>query len=280
MASRRTFLAAACALTSTIAKPRLPVLMGLEIYSLRGEAEKDLPATLALIRKLGFEEVEGGDFFGRSAAEFRKLLDGNGLKLTSMMAAYDRLSTDINSVADDAHILGAEYVVCSTVPHRKKLTAEDCERAIGRLNRFGENLAKTGLHCCYHTHGVEFGKSPEGTLFDTLATRTNPKFVNFEMDIFWIVYAYQDPVRLLHRYPGRFPLMHVKDIRKGTTLGGSPGDVPEETSVPLGKGLVDISAALRAARETGVRHCYIEDEAVDAIRQIPESLRYLESVRL
>jgi sugar phosphate isomerase/epimerase len=280
MTSRRTFLTAACALASAIAKPGLSSLMGLEIYSVRREAEKDLPATLALIRKLGFKEVEDGDLFGRSAAEFRKLLDGNGLKLTSMMAAYDRLNTDIDAAAADAHTLGAEYVVCSTVPHRKKLTAEDCERAIGSLNRFGENLAKAGLRCCYHTHGIEFGKSPDGTLFDTLVKRTNPKFVNFEMDIFWIVYAYQDPVKLLHQYPGRFPLMHVKDIRKGTALGGSPGDVLEEDSVPLGQGLVDISAALRAARETGVRHYYIEDEAVDAFRQIPESLRYLESVRL
>jgi len=254
--------------------------MGLEIYSLRGEAEKDLPATLALIRKFGFEEVEGGDFYGRSATEFRKLLDSNGLKLTSMMAAYDRLSRDINSVAEDAHTLGAEYVVCSTVPHKKKLTAEECEHAIESLNRFGENLAKAGLRCCYHIHGIEFEKSPHGTLFDTLAKGTNPKFVNFEMDIFWIVFAYQDPVKLLHQYPGRFPLMHVKDIRKGTALGGLPGDVLEEASVPLGTGLVDIPVVLRAARETGVRHCYIEDEAVDAARQIPESLRYLENLNL
>jgi sugar phosphate isomerase/epimerase len=281
MISRRAFLAAAaCAPESVAARQRLPVPMGLEIYSLRGEARRDLPGTLALIRQFGFKEVEGGEFYGHSAAQFRKLLDENGLKLTSMMAAYDRLNSDINSVADDAHTLGTEYVVCSTVPHRKKLTAEDCAQATGSLNRFGEHLAKAGLRCCYHIHGIEFGKSPDGTLFDTLANGTNPRFANFEMDIFWIVFAYQDPVKLLHRYPGRFPLMHVKDIRKGTTLGGSPGDVREEASVPLGTGLVDIPAVLRAARETGVRHYYIEDEAVDAARQIPASLRYLESVRL
>ena len=277
MISRRTFLGA-CTLAAAAQRSQATP-MGLEIYSLRGAAEKNLPATLALIRKLGFTEVEGGDFYGRTAAEFRTMLDGNGLKLTSMMAAYDRLNTDISAVADDAHTLGAEYVVCSTVPHKKKLTAEDCARAIESLNRFGENLAKAGLRCCYHTHGIEFEKSADGTLFDTLVKGTNPQFVNFEMDIFWIVYAYQDPVKLLHRYPGRFPLMHVKDIRKGTALGGSPGDVMEEDSVPLGKGLVDIPAALRAARETGVRHYYIEDEAVDAAEQLPESLRYLESLR-
>ena len=99
------------------------------------------------------------------------------------------------------------------------------------------------------------------------------------MDIFWIVYAYQDPVKLLHQYPGRFPLMHVKDIREETALGGSPGDVLEEDSVPLGTGLVDIPAALRTARKTGVRHFYIEDEAMDAVPQISESLRYLERIR-
>ena len=85
-------------------------------------------------------------------------------------------------------------------------------------------------------------------------------------------------MKLLHKYPGRFPLMHLKDIRKGTALGGSPGDVLEEASVTIGKGLVDIGAALRAARATGVRHYYLEDEAVDASRQIPESLRYLDSI--
>lgn len=280
MTSRRTFLSTVYALASATAKAGPSVPMGLEIYSLRREAQKDLPATLALIRKFGFTEIEGGDFFGRSAAEFRHLLDINHLKLTSMMAAYDHLRAEINSVADDAHAVGAEYVVCSTVPHKKKLTPEDCERAIESLNRFGENLAKAGLRCCYHIHGIEFGKSTDGTLFDRLANGTNPKCVNFEMDIFWIVYARQDPVKLLHQYPGRFPLMHVKDIRKDTPLGGSPGDVLEEASVPLGQGLLDIPAALRAATETGVRHYYIEDEAVDAARQISESLRYLESIRL
>lgn len=234
-----------------------------------------------MIRDFGFKEAEVSGLYGHTAAEFRRLLDKNGLKATSMMAEHDRLATNIRSVADDAHTLGVEYVVCGTIPHTKKhLTEEDCRRAASDLNRWGETFLGSGLHCCYHTHGIEFDRSADGTVFDTLAKSTSPKFINFEMDIFWIVFAYQDPARLLRQYPGRFPLMHVKDIGKGTALGGSPGDVLEEASVPLGKGIVDIPAALRAARETGVRHYYIEDEAVDAARQIPQSLRYLESVRL
>lgn len=278
MISRRAFLHSSAALP-LFAKQRAP-RVGLEIYSLRREAEKDLPATLALIRKFGFTELEVSTGYGRSAADFRRLLDDAGLRATSMMAEYARLDKQIDAVAADAHALGAEYVVCSTIPHKKQLTAEDCYRAIGEFARWGETLSGADLRLCYHTHGIEFAKSSDGTLFDTLVKRTDTKFVNFEMDIFWIVFAFQDPVKMLHRYPGRFPLMHVKDMRKDTPRGGSPGDVLEEASVPLGTGILDIPAILRAAEKTGVRHYYIEDEAVDAARQIPESLRYLESVRL
>jgi len=278
MISRREFLAAAP--TAVFAAVNKTPSIGLEIYSLRREAEHDLPATLALIRTFGFDEVEVSGLYGHSPAEFRQLLDKNNLKATSMMAEHDRLAREIDSVAADAHTLGAEFVVCGTIPHKKKhLMDEECVRAAEDLNRWGEKLLGAGLHYCYDTHGIEFDRSADGTVFDTLARHCDEKFINFEMDIFWIVFAYQDPVKLLHRYPGRFPLMHVKDIGKGTALGGSPGDVLEEASVPLGKGLVNIPAALHAAQETGVRHYYIEDEAVDAKEQIPESLRYLAGIR-
>lgn len=277
--SRRQFLMAVGASLAPGARPKFSGTFGLEIYSLRREAEKDLPATLAMIRKFGITDVEMGDLYGRSAPDFRRLLDKAGLKASSMMAAHARLAGEIQAVARDAREIGADYVVCSTIPHHKHITAQDCHRAIEDFNRWGKVLAESKLRLCYHTHGVEFVPSPEGTLFDTLVKSTDPKFVNYEMDIFWIVFAHHDPVKWLHKYPGRFPLMHVKDIRKDTPLGGSPGDVLEEASVILGQGLVDIPAALRAAEATGVRHYYIEDEAVDAAQQIPQSLRYLKSIR-
>ena len=90
MISRRIFLAGAVSALPAIPKQKLPIRMGLQIYSLRREAQKDLPATLAVIRILGFDEVEVSALYGHSAAEFRRLLDNNGLKATSMMAAYDK----------------------------------------------------------------------------------------------------------------------------------------------------------------------------------------------
>lgn len=280
MIPRRLFLGAAAAALPAAGQSTFRAQVGINIYSLRYQAKKDLPATLALIRELGFREVEAGNLYGRSPAEFLELLKEAGLHATSMGASYDALGKDLDTVTARARTLGAEYIVCSTIPHSAKhLAAKDCQPAADNLNRWGERLAASGLRLCYHTHGTEFDPSPDGTRFDTLAKLTNPKFVNFEMDIFWIVYGYQDPVQLLRRYPGRFPLMHVKDIRKGTVLGGSPADVLEEESVPLGTGLVDVRAALLAAQTGGVRHYYLEDEAVDPVPQIRQSLRYLAGLR-
>lgn len=299
--SRRSFLATLTAALNTRAQQTPKPRFGLQIYSLRYDAAKDLPRTLALIREMGFDEVEVSGLAGRTAAQYRRLLDDNGLKAVSMMAGYQQLDTAVSAVAEDAHTLGAAYVVCSTLPQKRYMTDEECRHGAEFLNSRGESLAASQLRCCYHTHGTEFHPPADGslllreterprgdgtasgaaaklTVFDALVQRTDPRFANFEMDIFWIVYAGQDPVELLHRYPGRFPLTHVKDIRPGTELGGLPRDVREEDSVPLGTGLVDIPAALRAAQQTGVQHHFIEDEAVDAAVQIPKSLRFLENL--
>lgn len=290
--SRRAFLGTlSAALTSRAQQAGRP-RFGLQVYSLRYDADKDLPGTLALVRKMGFEELEVSVRAGLTAAAFRRMLDDNGLRAVSMMASYQQLDTAVGAVAEDAHALGATYVVCSTLPQKDHMTDEECRHGAEFLNSRGESLAAAKLHCCYHTHGTEFHplgdsarslhgvEASKATVFDALVQRTDPRFANFEMDIFWIVYGGQDPVELLHRYAGRFPLTHIKDIRPGTELGGLPRDVREEDSVVLGTGLVDIPAALRAAQETGVKHHFIEDEAVDAAEQIPKSLRFLANIDL
>ncbi len=275
MISRRRFLAAAAA-----ARAAFRARIGINIYSLRYAAAKDLEGTLALIRELGFEEVEAGDLYGRTPAAFAGLLKAHGLRATSYGASWAALERDAAAVGEEARSLGASYVVCSTIPHSAKHLAEaDCGPAAEHLNRWGERLAAAGLRLCYHTHGTEFDASADGTRFDTLARLTDRRYVNFEMDIFWIVYGGQDPARMLRRHRGRFPLMHIKDIRKGTVLGLTPADVNEEDSVPLGTGLVDAGAALLAAQECGVKHYYLEEEAVDAVPQIRQSLRYLAGLR-
>jgi sugar phosphate isomerase/epimerase len=279
MISRRAFLALAGAGLPMAAQQRFSQPLGLQIYSLRRQAAKDLPGTLALIRKLGFAELEVGGFYGRTAAEFQRMLADHGLKATSLGAGWEQLSKTTSEAADHARTLGAEYVTCSQIPRKKQLTLDDTTRAADNFNRWGESLAGADLRFCYHTHGYEFVTGPDGTLFDTLAKRMDPKFANFEMDVFWIVFGNQDPARLLERYSGRFPLMHVKDIRKGEPRTFNPGTVAEEASVPLGTGEVDWPPVLRAAQKHGVRRYYIEEEHPDAVKQMQQSLRYLENLR-
>jgi sugar phosphate isomerase/epimerase len=279
MSSRRKFLALAARSLASAAEQKFSRPLGLQLYSLRREAAKDLPGTFALIRELGFTGLEVGDFFNRTASEFQRLLSGNGLKATSMGAGWGQLAKSVNQAADDARTLGVEYVTCSQIPRKKQLTLEDATRAAEDLNRWGESLARSGLRLCYHIHGYEFVPGPDGTLFDTLAKRINAQFANFEMDVFWVVFGNEDPVKLLQRYSGRFPLMHVKDIRKGEARTFNPGTVAEEASVPLGAGEVQWRPVLDAARKHGVRHYYLEEEHPNTVAQIRQSLRYLEQIR-
>ncbi|MCW5981536.1 MAG: sugar phosphate isomerase/epimerase [Bryobacteraceae bacterium] len=279
MTSRRVFLALAGAAAPLLSVPKRPQPLGLQIYSLRREAAKDLPATFALIRKLGFQELEAGSFYGRKPAEFQRLLADNGLRVTSWGAEWDQLSQSTAQAIEHARLLGAEYVMCSSIPRRKKLSVDDIGRAADNFNRWGEALAGAGLRFCYHPHGPEFVPGPDGTLFDTLAKRMDPRFANFEMDVFWVVFGNQDPVTLLERYSGRFPLMHVKDIRKGEPRTFDPGTVEEEASVPLGAGEIDWPPVLRASDKHGVKRYYIEEEHPDAVNQIRQTLAYLENLR-
>ncbi|MBI5283038.1 MAG: sugar phosphate isomerase/epimerase [Candidatus Solibacter usitatus] len=279
MTTRRELLWRAAALPA-LAQQRFTGALGLQMYSLRRQAAKDLPGTLALVRKLGFEELEVGGFYGKTAAEFQRLLAGHGLKAVSLGAEWNALSKSIQNVSDDASALGAGYVMCSAIPGARRLTFDAAVRAADQFNRWGEPLARAGLRFCYHPHGPEFVAGPDGTLFDTLAQRMDPKAANFEMDVFWFVFGNQDPARALELHPGRFPLMHVKDIRPGEPRTFDPGTVEEEASVPAGKGEVDWRRVLKAARAHGVRHYFIEEEHPNAVPQIKETLEYLKNLRL
>src|SRR4051794_3079889 len=149
--TRRTLLALAAANFSTAA--RFSKSLGLQLYSLRREAARDLSRTFALVRELGFTELEVGDFFNRTASEFQRMLSANGLKATSMGAGCGELTKSVNQAADDAHALGVEYVTCSQIPRKKQLTLDNATRAAEDLNRWGESLASSGLRLCYHIHG-------------------------------------------------------------------------------------------------------------------------------
>jgi len=254
--------------------------LGLQMYSLRFYSPSNLVGKLDKVKEWGITTIEGGSpARGMSQEEFQKLLDERGIKLVSTGANYDRLKSDPAQQVANAKRLGAKYVMCSWITHKKNdFNEQNAREAIEVFNKAGKLYKDAGIIFTYHCHGYEFRPFENGTLFDLIVRETNPEYVSFELDVFWAQQGGADPAALLEKYPTRFKLMHVKDLRKGAAINLS-GSAPDEDSVPLGKGQVDWVAVIKAAQKAGVEHYFIEDEAKEAVDQIPQTLRYLEQLK-
>ena len=284
MTTRREFLAgaAATALAAGLPAEGQPkkLSIGLELYSLRAEAKRDLPGTLKTTHAMGFDRIEtGSDFYGRTAAEFKKLADTAGLKVTSIHFGYDELKKDggVDKAVQALDTFRAHWAGVAWIPHGDTFTRASADGAIADFNAWGAKFAKAGHKFMYHAHGYEFGPDADGTLFDHLAKSTDPATVKFEMDTFWIVLPGQDCVKLLEKYPGRWRLMHLKDMRKGAPLGNQQAHADDKDSVPVGQGFIPWESILAVARKQGIEDYFIEDESPDAMTQVPVSLKYLNS---
>src|SRR6184192_3129699 len=253
--------------------------IGLQLYSLREQFKKDVPGTLDEVKSFGVKYAELAGTYDLSPEQFKAELAKRGIKAVSAHFPFERYRDDAEGVAKEAKALGLTYAGCAWIPHAGDVFDEKtCREAIRVFNQAGETLAKYGLKFFYHTHGYEFQPHGQGTLFDLLITETNPKFVSYEMDIFWIVHPGQDPVKLLGKYGKRWELMHLKDMKKGTPTGLLTGHTDVTNDAALGTGRIDLPAILRAAKKAGVKWYFIEDESPWSERQIPQSLKCLEQV--
>jgi sugar phosphate isomerase/epimerase len=256
-------------------------VIGLQLYSLRHLFEKgNIGQTLAMVRRWGFSEVEAAGTYGLSPADFTAQVKQAGMRIASTGADFDALIKDVGGVIKVAKELGAEQVMCAWIPHEGRFSRADVDKAVAVFTKAGRAMRDAGLRFLYHTHGYEFQEGPEGTLFDALAKGTEAGIVDFQMDVFWVVHGGGSPVELFAKYPNRFPSTHLKDIRKGIKLCNPTGDAPDDTSVVLGDGMVDIAGIIRASNKAGVKYHFIEDEHPESEKQIPRSLEYLASLKV
>lgn len=260
-------------------KPLFPDQPGMVSYTYRSSLSKDAAATLDTIKALKITDMEFSSLFGKTAVELRKLLDERGIKCSSFGVQYDDALNKTQTVGENAKTLGASYVRVAWVPHKGPYTLEMAQKTVADFNKIGKQLKDDyGLTFCYHNHGYEFEKHGDGTLMDYIIQNTDPKYVSFELDMLWTYFPGQDPAALIAKYPDRFKLMHMKDLKKGVT-GNMSGGTPVENDVALGTGQIDIPAVLKAAKKAGVKHYYIEDESPSYATQVPQSIAYLKSLK-
>lgn len=257
--------------------------IGIQMGSMRQMFQEGMPATLARIKELGITELEGGAGRGTDRETFKKLLKEYGLKIVATGAGFDRLEhpDSLQKVIANAKDLGAKYVVCYWIPHDgDNFTFADMKKGVEVFNAAGKTLKENGLSLWYHVHGYEFRpyEGGKGTMFEWMMDNTNPEYVNFQMDVFWIKNPGQDPVALLKKYPKRWQSLHLKDRRIGTP-NNLNGRQDKETNVVLGTGDVGIAEIMKTAKKFGIKHYFIEDESSRALEQVPQSVAYLKSLK-
>lgn len=257
--------------------------LGLQLYSLRETFKTDPTAALDQTQSLGFKIAELYNGLPLEPEKLKAELAARGITPVAGHFSYDALKKDPAPAVQAAKTLGLKYAGVAWIPHEIGSFGEaDVKRAAADFHAFGEAFKAAGIQFFYHVHGYEFRPVSEGaseTFFDQLARETNPDLVAFEMDVFWVVQPGADPVKYLAKYPGRWHLMHLKDIRKGARVGVFTGKAPLTDDVALGTGQVPWPAVLKEAQKAGVKYYFLEDESPTVSAQLPVSVKYLETVK-
>jgi sugar phosphate isomerase/epimerase len=260
--------------------------VGLQLYTVRDLMKNDFDGTIAGVAQIGYKEVEFAGYFGKSAKETRAVLDKNGLTSPSEHTPYADIEKKWPATLEAAHIVGQKYIVCPWI-EKSQRTAEGWKNAAELFNRAGEASQKAGIQFCYHNHGFEFEKTEGlgGKLpYDYLLTETDPKLVKMEMDLCWITVAGQDPVAYFNQFPGRFPLVHVKDWSK---QGAAPADyatavghaVKEGHIANVGAGTIDFKRIFAESGKAGIKHYFVENDEAKGLDDPRASYEYLSKLR-
>jgi sugar phosphate isomerase/epimerase len=233
--------------------------IGLQLYTLRDQLEKDLLGTVKQVAAIGYKEVELYALYGKTPAEFATILKDNGLTAPSGHYRTADLRSNWGKHIDDAKTMGLEYMVNAILEPEERKTFDDYRRLAELFNKAGEQTQKAGIQYCYHNHNFEFKKYGDTTAYDYLLKALDPKVVNFEMDCFWLTHAGQDPVAYFEKHPGRFPLLHIKDM-KDEPAPTQELDAKLGLFAPVGHGTINWKRIFVAAPTGGVKHFFVEQD--------------------
>ena len=255
--------------------------VGVQIYSLRNQLKQDGAKALDVLKALNVKYVEIGieSHYGLTQEQMKQALDERGLIPIAAHAGQGFLLNKTEEAIAAARYFGLKYLGVAWASHQKPLDEAQTLKIAADFNEIGKRLKAAGIQFFYHNHGFEFQPYKDGTLFDLLMAKTDPDLVKFEMDVLWTVFPGQDPVKLLKKYPDRWVLMHLKDLKKGVA-GNLSGGTDLTNDVVLGTGQADYPAILKACQEIGIKYYFIEDESPTVLEQLPKSLGYLSKIEL
>ena len=272
-AGRRRFLATltAFAAASGVGARAAPAAtrltrVGVQLYTVRDLLQRDFEGTLARLAAIGFREVEFAGYHGTSLQAVRAALDTAGLDAPSAHVAIEAARNNWPRVLEAAHVARHQYLVVAWLPEEERRTLDGYRAAADLFNRVGEQARAAGIRFAYHNHDFEFARLEGRIPYDALLERCDPRYVAFEMDLYWITKGGQDPLAYFARWPGRFPMVHAKD---------SAGP-PAHRMVEVGAGIIPWRAIFARREQAGIQHCFVEhDQPADPLASVRASYAYL-----
>ena len=269
-------VAAAGRVTSRLWASPLGLPVGLALYTVRNQLRQDFKGTLAQVAAIGYQEVEISPFPKMDPSELRQMVAAAGLKAPSGHTDAQHLKGDVAPLIDTFKEAGLQYMICS-FPATRPGAAQPMARTAGQrfdpnfgeddykwmadaFNQTGEKCQKAGLQFGYHCHNLDFKVFDGRPALDMLLAETDPKLVQLEMDCYWVLRAGKDPVEYLKRYPGRIPILHIKDMKPGLAPTTSITEGGGDGFTEVGRGWIDWKHIFQAAPEGGVKHYFVEQD--------------------
>lgn len=244
--------------------------IGVQLYTVRDQMKVSVEKTLADVAAIGYQEVEFAGYFNRPPRAIKQLLDRNGLKSPSGHIGIDLLRGPWNRTLDESAEIGHKYLVVAWLDNKDRASVDTLKKVAETFNRAAEDAKRYKIKLAYHNHDFEFTQVEGRRMYDILLEETDPKLVQMEMDLYWIIKGGGSPEQYFSRWPGRFPMVHVKD-------GGPP---PEYAMTEVGKGVIKWAELFARQKQAGIKHFFVEhDNPKDSMQSIATSYRYLRQLR-
>ena len=244
--------------------------VGIQLYSVRKEMLADAVGTLKELAKIGYKELESarsekGNYYGLQPKEIKKIVSDLGMTLRS---GHVHIDENWQRSVDAAAEAGQDYLVCSSLPSKGQ-TIDNYKKVAETFSKAAEVCKKSKIIFGYHNHEYEFEKENGKVLYDVLLDNTDQKLVTMELDLGWVIASGNDPLAYFNKYPGRFPLWHLKDM-----------DTTKKESTEFGKGQINVVEMLKNAKKSGVKHIFVEQEeyASTALESMKYDFDYLQKL--